>query len=81
MMSDENADDCPKNCGGNIERQSEWRDRNIETPQADFEVIACCDDDVKMCVYRQTCCTDSFELPSGKVFEATHWMPKPEPAL
>ena len=59
---------------------TDWIDRNIEFPQADFEVIACCDDDVEMCFYRESGCYDFFvKVSNGEVFEATHWQPKPEP--
>jgi len=58
-----------------------WIDRNKQTPQTDFEVIGSCDDDVKMCIYRDTGYNDYFELENGDIFEVTHWMNKPEPFL
>jgi len=58
----------------------EWINRYDEFPQADFEVLACCDDDVEMCFYRDNGCYDYFEKVSdGEEFKATHWMPKPDP--
>lgn len=59
--------------------KGKWLDRYLYFPQPDFEVIACCDDDVEMCVYRENGGYDYYELANGKVFEATHWMDKPEP--
>lgn len=56
-----------------------WRHVDIMQPQVDFQVICCCADDVEMCIFREDDNGYWFELPSGKVFEATHWMPKPAP--
>ena len=50
-----------------------------DPPQDDFEVIASCDDDVKMCVWRLNGGDGYFELPDGTEFKATQWMSKPEP--
>ena len=56
-----------------------WKDKDLECPQADYEVIASCDDDVKFCTYRENCINGYFELPNGDIFKATHWMKVPEP--
>ncbi len=59
--------------------KEKWLDRDLYSPQPDFEVIACCDDNVEMCVYRQNNGDDYYELANGLEFKATHWMGKPEP--
>ena len=56
-----------------------WLHVGAAPPQVDFAVIACCDDDVEQCTFREHEQHYWFELPCGKVFEATHWMPLPPP--
>lgn len=56
-----------------------WFNVDIMQPQIDFQVICCCHDDVEFCIFREGDNGYWFELPSGKIFEATHWMSPPEP--
>lgn len=58
-----------------------WIDVSVLQPQSDFSVIACCDDDVEQCIYREY--DDGvfwFEKADGSTFKATHWQSKPGPA-
>lgn len=61
--------------------KKQWIDVDIEQPQVDFEVLCSCDDDVQMCIFRDSDEGYWFELSDGcGLFEATHWMPKPDPS-
>lgn len=62
-----------------IENPDQWINVDITQPQVDFTVIGCCDDDVEQCIFRDGDDGYWFELPGGEIFEATHWMPFPQP--
>lgn len=63
-------------------RADGWISVDDELPKEDSEVIACCGDDVKSCVFRLYYNGDyDFEVVDGSefIFAATHWMPLPAP--
>jgi Lar family restriction alleviation protein len=62
-------------------RADGWISVEDELPQEDFQVIACCDDDVEACIFRvHESGNYYFERVDGDFrLEATHWMPLPAP--
>ena len=64
-------------------RPDGWISVEDELPQEDFQVIACCDDDVEACIFRMHDTGNYyFERVDGDFrLEATHWMPLPIPPV
>lgn len=64
-------------------RADGWISVEDELPQEDFQVLACCDDDIEACIFRMHDTGNYyFERVDGDFrLEATHWMPLPIPPV